>query len=37
MVKQKSETEGARTVGRVLKLLELVADKRKPKRIIINN
>jgi len=34
MVKQKVQTEGARTVGRVLKLLELVADKRKPIRLV---
>ena len=34
MAEQKSQTEGARTVGRVLKLLELVADKRRPIRLV---
>lgn len=34
MTEEKPETEGARTVGRVLKLLELVADQRKPIRLV---
>lgn len=34
MAGEKTEAEGARTVGRVLKLLELIADKRKPIRLV---
>ena len=34
MANEKSENEGARTVGRVLRLLELVADKRSPIRLV---